>query len=313
MTTEGEPRLKMKFSGSTFTYKKERLETLHVEPERSRKTRVIIAPGLAESAGTFMETGRELAKNGREVLVLSPQMKYTKSEIQKTMKGLRAEVRSRYQGLNEDVFNALWKSLPVGEVAKAFALIAYAEGNRREGERFDGIGHSQGGANLLIAAFLRPDLFGRIVLVNPAGQSGKEKVLLPGGLFWRFFYALIKESKKKGKRHLLTEAAHFLLLRQMLVRATKEAYGLASFNAFPLLYALSFAEPPVMRTTVYDSADPIFKKDDVERAERDVARGARTKDTHEPHGNRHVSQDMGHYHPITHPDEFALLIEKLLP
>lgn len=306
------PKRNLKYHGGTFEYEGEGLNMLHVTSEGATGKKTVIAPGLAESASNFTDTSKALAERGHDVRVLSPRMKYDPKKIESDMRDMQETTRRFYPTLDQGTFNALWWSLPRAEVAKAFALIAYTEGIVTEGERVNAIGHSQGGANLLIAAFIRPDLFGHVILVNPAGQSGKENVLWFKGMFWKFFSALIQEGSQKGKSHLLTEAAIFLLARRQFARAVGEAYGLATFDAFPLLYALQHAVPPVMRTTVYDDSDPIFRKVDIENAEREATNTIKGGPGAKPFGARHVTQDLGHYHPVTHPEKFAELTDTLL-
>jgi hypothetical protein len=76
------------------------------------------------------------------------------------------------------------EGIPGAILQKAFSIIEVVEKEKKDkGEKFDGIGHSEGGLALALAASIRPDLFRNIVLIAPAGMMENDSQL---GLISRF-------------------------------------------------------------------------------------------------------------------------------
>lgn len=82
------------------------------------------------------------------------------------------------------------KDQPVEHIQKAMALLELLE--KKEIEKAEGAGHSEGGLVLAIAAMLAPEKFDNLVFVSPAGMIGKDSLL---GLAHRFVITEGKKSK----------------------------------------------------------------------------------------------------------------------
>lgn len=275
------------------------------------KTPIIFAPGLGETAeGTFKKPAEALASLGHDVYALThpkkaPNVRFLKKEQE------RAKIRwkKKYgEKLSPETADALFKSIPRTEFQKAYTLIQFIqkEVQKKSGEeKVDVIGHSQGGAYALIAAFLEPELFEHVVLVNPAGQSGQED---PWPLMGRFHTSLFREALRAWTFRQVGDTLVILLRRFPIsyVRAIQEGRALATFDAYPFLKALGAIAPEVHKITFFDSDDRIFRAEKIKRAVA-IAKG---KGTEISLGEWRETKNHGHYSLVTRPEEYAALFHE---
>jgi len=149
----------------SFDFVKEE-EIIEIKAEKPKdKTPVFFSPGwgVTETSKTIMKA---MADEGRDVLSTF----YTRER----------QIKS------EDI--------PGAELQKAFAIIEII--SKKEIDKIDAVGHSEGGLALALAASIRPDLFRNIVLIAPAGMMEKDSFF---GLIGKFFIKESWEEKKGGK------------------------------------------------------------------------------------------------------------------
>ena len=275
------------------------------------RTPVVLAPGFGETSRTFIEPAEELAALGHDTFAISHTTELNDKDLQPLHDRAIAEVRARYAHLAPRRLNALLKGVRLPEFRKALALKTFIEAEvRRAGYtgRVNVIGHSQGGAYALVAAFLWPHLFDRLILINPAGQNGPVPY---STLFWRF-QGNLAERLKENPDKMMTPALRtvwYMLQRSLYWgRAKAEGQSLASFNAYPYLLALKDVGPHIRRVTVVDYTDSIFWHNEVKEAEAREATGLGIS----PFGERISVDSKGHYGLVEEPERFANIFDDLL-
>ena len=293
--------------GSTLSY-------LHREGANAAGTTpVIFAPGVGESAKSFKGVAGALAERGHDVYaVTQPTTRLKKKFFEKQKAEAAAAWKEKYRGvLPEKTIDELFKNIPLTEFRKAEALVAFTREAARTSQtgKVNIIGHSEGGANGLIAAFLAPELFERVILVNPAGQSGTENF---ARLFGNFHFSLFKEAFKTGKWKQVGDTLRTLLGHAGLAyaRATRDGWHLSKFNAFPFLDALGRVAPDMAKVTFFDSTDRIFRAEKIKRAV-EIAKGSAPASGLSL-GEWQETKGHGHYGPVTNPEMFAELFHKEL-
>lgn len=274
------------------------------------RTPVILAPGFGETSRTFIEPAEELAALGHDTFAISHTTELNDDELKPLYDRAIAEVRARYAHLTPKRLNALLKGVKLPEFRKALALKTFIEGEvRRAGYtgRVNVVGHSQGGAYSLVAAFLWPHLFDKLVLLNPAGQSGPVSY---NTLFWRFHRSLSERlAKNPDKMTAPALRTIWYMLERSLYwgRAKAEGQSLAAFNAYPYLLALRDVGSHIRRVTVIDHTDSIFRHQEVKAAEAREGAGLGAS----PFGERISVNSKGHYGLVEEPVEFAKLFDRL--
>jgi pimeloyl-ACP methyl ester carboxylesterase len=274
------------------------------------RTPVILAPGFGETSRTFIEPAEELAVLGHDTFAISHTTELNDKDLQPLYERALTEVRARYAHLAPRRLNALLKGVRLPEFRKALALKSFIEAEvRRAGYagRVNVVGHSQGGAYALVAAFLWPHLFDRLVLLNPAGQNGPVSY---DTLFWRFHRSLSERlAKNPDKMAAPALRTVWYMLQRSLYwgRAKAEGQSLASFNAYPYLLALKDVGLHIRRVTVIDHTDSIFRHQEVKAAEAREGAGLGVS----PFGERISVNSKGHYGLVEEPVEFAKLFDRL--
>ncbi len=274
------------------------------------RTPVILAPGFGETSRTFIEPAEELAALGHDTFAISHTTELNDEDLKPLYGRAIAEVRARYAYLTPKRLNALLKGIRLPEFRKALTLKTFIEGEvRRAGYsgRVNVVGHSQGGAYALVAAFLWPHLFDKLVLLNPAGQNGSVPYF---ELFRRFHKGLSERFAKNPKKMAVPTLVTFVYMLQRSLywgRAKAEGQSLASFNAYPYLLALKDVGPHIRRVTVIDHTDTIFKHQEVKAAEAREGAGLGAS----PFGERISVNSKGHYGLVEEPVEFAKLFDRL--
>ncbi|MFA5080520.1 MAG: hypothetical protein WC472_02750 [Candidatus Paceibacterota bacterium] len=125
-------------------------DVFEVSPEKiTENVPVFASPGWGVSPEAWIDSLRVIAQeNERKVMTAN----FTREDI--------------LGGEND-------ADIPTAELQKALAIIDIL--NSRELESVDGIGHSEGGLNLAIAASLFPERFRSLVFVSPAGSINISK------------------------------------------------------------------------------------------------------------------------------------------
>ena len=286
---------------------------IRFEHEHAEGPKVILAPGLGETAErSFKEPARALASRGHDVFAIThPTLGIEKKKLLIEKERIKKDWLTSHGGkLPKKEADSLFEKMPISELRKALTLITFIEqkvAEGKQGESADVIAHSQGGAYALIAAFLRPDLFRRLILVNPAGQSGRES-------FVRMYLALhanLIGLYMRGERKAMNDALYSFTRAWLFgyVKAIRQGFRLSRFDAYPYLKALGVIAPDLVRTTLYDTEDMVFRRKKIEDAAR-VARGGQTEES--AFGKREKTKGKGHYGPVTHPEEYAEMFHKLL-
>ncbi len=281
--------------------------------EQAVGPKVVMAPGLGETAeGSFKEPARALAERGHDVYALThPTMGMETRHLLTEKERMKNEwLKTHGNTLPRKHVDELFKKIPISEFRKALTLITFLETTVLSGNvtaTADVIAHSQGGAYALIAAFLRPDLFRKLILVNPAGQSRQSFT----EMFRKFHTTMFVDAVRTGKWKHVGDTLYSLLSHwgAGYIKAITQGFRLSRFNAYPYLEALNVIAPDVVRVTLYDSDDRIFKKERIEEAAR-IARGETAHDG--THGMRVRTEGKGHYGPITDPEWYANRFHELL-
>lgn len=138
------------FFMDNFEFIKEE-EIVKIDPKRIKdNVPIFISPGWGVSPNSQKETLEVIADKERRVVTVD----FIREQILKD---------------KED------DGLQIAELQKSLAIVQALEKSGLE--KVDAIGHSEGGLNLVIAAMLYPEKFRNIVLVAPAGITGKESYL----------------------------------------------------------------------------------------------------------------------------------------
>jgi hypothetical protein len=248
----------------------------HPYTKRRRYARpVIISPGMGETGdGAFKEPAQRLADLGHSVYAITHTETGFKGLKKEALEKSKAEMMLAWEEkygslLPTGEAEKLFAAIPLTEFRKALSLIELAEqGIANEwNEKIDLIGHSQGGANALIAAFLRPDLFKRVILANPAGQSGKEN---PFALYWKFHKNFAKELKKLARKEQkgvhAKDTLDVLFGAGLYAYAVREGWALAHFDGLPFLEALARVAPEMKKKIFFAEDDVIFRAERIQRA-----------------------------------------------
>jgi len=148
----------------TMTFPEGSVNVVDISPTVLKdSTPVLLAPGWSENQDTYKKSLQIIHASGRRGITIG----YFR-------RGGEVEKHETY---------------PQAELRKANQLLGVIAAKGIE--RVDGIFHSEGAINGLIAAMLRPDLFRNIVLDKPAGMIGEDnKAMLMG----RFLKLMAQEA-----------------------------------------------------------------------------------------------------------------------
>ena len=157
------------------------LRTIRIEPERqSEKSQypVFFAPGFGETFGTNKGPLRMLYEQGREVHSLI-HMRFG-GNIHEAYESVVQDMNDRLAkgGKSTDAIdserkavNARWENLkqhfPKASLRRALTIIG--DLNASSLEKVDAIGHSLGCTDIVLAAYLFPDMFNNLVLIESGG------------------------------------------------------------------------------------------------------------------------------------------------
>ncbi|HNP79783.1 MAG TPA: alpha/beta hydrolase [Candidatus Pacearchaeota archaeon] len=130
-------------------------EIVEINPEKPKDdVPVFISPGWG------VEKANESMKQTLEIIA---------NEKRKVM-------TTSFERENKIIENKDKEDIPIAELQKALTIIEAI--NKKNIDKTDAIGHSEGGLNLAIAASLYPEKFRNLVFLSPAGMMGKKDSFL---------------------------------------------------------------------------------------------------------------------------------------
>jgi len=188
-----------------FEIEGKKLEVLDVQPD-FYKTDVpaILAAGWGLKPDDYKENILGLAKLGRRVLSFDAP-----------------------HGIDSGVLEERPEDLPDAELRKTAALIKTLE--LKNLSRVDGVGHSEAGIYLVLAAILYPEKFRNLVLFNPSGTIGKDNLFRLTKSFSKDLLRQTIEGIIKGRPANLR--AYWNTVKYMVsnpVRSAKETLALSN-------------------------------------------------------------------------------------
>lgn len=194
-------------------------KTIDIVPEHLKSpVPVVMAPGWSITEVSMEIPAEALSKRGYRVLTLDHHRQ------------IPAEITgTEFEG----------QQIPSVEIQKALSILEVLKGKGLD--QVDGIGYSEGGINLCLAALLSPEKFRNIVLVDPAGMIGKDSFL---SLVLRFSLEesgdlLFKKMPPGDRGHLLKtlyEQAKYVLKNPSL--AVREIVAISKSDITKLIQEL---------------------------------------------------------------------------
>lgn len=322
---------------------------VHESEEHTPTSTVYVKPGFKERADTFDEFSEELAECGHRVYTLTePQHLSTEERLELTERAIanaREWYRTHRPTVDQEVLERLFLSIPPTIFDGAIQLIQVIENTSSENRPVQVLGHSRGVLETAVAAFLRPDLFpsagkdqSLIVLLNPAGMTGKEGVqesvavaaskrirdgkmeearatlgehAKNGGRItsimakcllstvWSWIKAP-NEAKKSMGQALVGALSMLLPLPGKLPRALSEAHDMANTDIFEFLKFINEVNG-VRIALVYDEHDRLFDAKTIERRLEDNS-----------YIESYKTENGTHFAPITKPDETAEIADDII-
>lgn len=151
------------------------------------KNPTYVKPGFQEPASTFAPFSQSLAERGHNVYTLEepPRLRAEERarEMERAIVFARTWYAKHHPDLDQERLEQMFLSIPPTLFEGALQLIRLIEVTTNKNNPVQVFGHSRGGFETVLAAFLRPDLFpskngeaSLITLLNPAGITGKEGV-----------------------------------------------------------------------------------------------------------------------------------------
>lgn len=223
--------------------------------QQGHKNPILIAPGWNQPMSIWAPHIERLATTHkrRVIMIDAPQ-------------GINMQLPSHID--EKDV-----QHIPDSIINKASGLIAILDALTVE--KADVIAQSQGGIDALTAALLAPTRFSRIVLFNPAGMIGTDKLSKLMGrftleLFTAFFNrsaAGKKTQNKKADRHIIAQ------LLKHPIKSIKAASAISTTQLDELIKVLS-AQYGIQMICIVGENDQLFPLDKIQsRANLQTLRG----------------------------------------
>ncbi|MCR4284272.1 MAG: alpha/beta hydrolase [Parcubacteria group bacterium] len=186
---------------------------------------------------------------------------------------------------------------PASGYMKAHSFINLLD--EKQVNKVDAIGHSEGAINVIIAAYLKPEKFKNIILINPSGMMHNDsfRKLVKRFLSETLFEPITIETTRK---FLIYVRYVFRVVGYILrnpIQAFREAIGISRFKIFHLLRNIQ--KNGVKVAIVVDKNDIIFPVNQVRRQ----AKKAKVKDFYLVEG--------GHNEIHINPDKFIETINKI--
>jgi len=153
---------------------------------------------------------------------------------------------------------------PASGYMKAHSFINLLD--EKEIDKVDAIGHSEGAINIVIAAYLKPERFKNIILVNPSG-------MMRGDTFYKLTKRFLLETLfepitfKSIEKFLIYIKYIYRVIGYVIrnpMQAFREAIGVSRFKIFRLLKNIQ--KKGVKVSIVVDKNDIIFPAEQVKRS-----------------------------------------------
>jgi len=209
-------------------------DIIDVDPDPENKkfeTPVMVVQGWGRNGETFRKRPLEvLANQGRRVLAFDSPRKIKIDTEQ------------------------LPPELPMEELQKAGAIIDVL--NQKGIEKTDAIAWSEGGLNLAMAAYMHPERFRNLVLVEPAGMIGRDSLL---GLAYRFCIKENRQSKIPRDESIIGFIKYIAAHPMMCLHEMKQ---ISEADIYELLKALKKAGIGI--SVVFGTSDQVFPMDRVQ-------------------------------------------------
>lgn len=264
-------------------------EVTEVSPENPKtEVPVFLAPGWGLTASTYKPAMEDLTKRGRTVITIN----HPRLGGGSAMDFKPEEAVDKY---------------PAEQLRKALNILAVLE--KKGIEKTDIIAHSEGAANAVIAAMLRPEKFRNIVLIAPAGIIGEDAFgrLLKGftGQMKRpsslsagkgFSEIPISETERAVSLAALSDVLRYLVKNP--IRGMKEAMEVSEIKIHEMLRYLKEKDIGVVVMATAD--DPVFPMDKMQKiAKADMLDGF-------------LSLRGGHGTAFEHPELYMAAAEQML-
>lgn len=267
--------------------------------------------GIVAEQGGMRKLRSELENLGHQVLVMDHPKPGRKALLEKELEDVQKELVASSPQTQE--YKDAIRSINVETYRKAKTLIELVE-NKAHG-RVNAAGHSFGGLYLPIAALLRPDLFKKLVLINPAGWTGKENVLNKSAekvkqsrikSMLKVFGSEYKPAWDLAGRHMLETlrtgdiSIWYRSLAYVIARLPKEfideAHSMMTTNALPITELLK--QRGIDVSVVVDTKDGDFNHGEIlEKVPDDYTKV--------------VTEDKTHYGPVLNPKFYAKTLHEL--
>jgi len=313
------------------------------EIEPKKQPLFILEPGVGEYRHTFLPLEESLIASGVSVVVGEhPEPGHVK-ELRVEFASAQDRARELYAGnMDEAVLEHLLDSIPLSLFRGALSVIRLIEANMQDADdRIILAGHSMGAAEIVIAAFLRPDLnIQKLILINPAAWTDKRdhpSPYLKGAealnarknnaflamlaekwraidIFRRVSFTLFvaesidsffkTASRKTRMQQAIVDGLRYLGERLMNGQIFAEAHGAANFDALPYLDALHDLKGL--------SVDVVYDKDDSNFPARLIKGRVREQRGKRGWISLHSTKGFGHYGPVKDPEYFVSLIQSIL-
>jgi pimeloyl-ACP methyl ester carboxylesterase len=146
------------------------------------------------------------------------------------------------------------------EERKAASILAIL--NRKEIERVDAVGYSEGCTNVLLAARMQPEKFRHIVLMNPSGLTGHESMAhLINGFVVDLWDIRSKKDGRTKRCRVVRETVKYILANP--IRSYKEVSEVANTDLVKLLKGLKKTHIKV--SIIHNIEDKTFDFDVVQK------------------------------------------------
>lgn len=239
---------------------------------------IVLIPGWCESFTLLRPIALDFAERGYNVIVID----YRELD--------------NLQSINGD-FKDLPSEIPKNEYAKALALVHFLEKQKVE---VSIVAHSEGAVIGALAVEMRPQLFKKFVLVNPAGILEERSF---GWLALRFMYSVYRQylRNKNSKRKVQMRYVGSVLKNFFSnpLQSLSDGFALYNHRILTVLHKLSSQGIPIIYIILYkhDALFPVSKM-------RDACKSIEVENV--------IECDGGHNELFVRPKKFTQLITNII-
>lgn len=219
------------------------MKVKEITPQFCNNTSVILVPGWGESLETLSHLADAIADRGFRVIAIDYE------DLDGTLPQ-RNDVEL--------------KNIPSTEFIRALGIIRTL--HKKKVGSVNIVAHSEGATSAILAAYVAPKRFSRMVLINPAGFMENDHFYL---LSWRFILSLLQQLRQSDGRRT---RAHMLYVAEMAryifrnpVQVLRDALGVSSLNIIGLLTHLK-KEKDIDIHVFHNSDDLVFPLEEVYRS-----------------------------------------------